>query len=73
MHENAIVAREQFMRRLMEWGGVADRFDLGPQTSQAENAARQWCKRKGWVTFEDGYWRITDAGCAAFDWERPKC
>lgn len=65
-------ARERFMKELMSWGGVADRHNLGPQTSQSENSARQYCKRKGWVTYEGGYWRITDAGCAAFDWRRPK-
>lgn len=65
--------RDKFMLELMRWGGAADRFNLGPQTSQAENAARQYCKRKGWVTFENGYWHITDAGCAAFDWKRPRC
>jgi hypothetical protein len=65
--------RWTFMQALMHWGGVADRNNLGPQTSQEENAARQFCKRRGWVVFEGGYWRITDAGCAAFGWERPKC
>lgn len=64
--------RNNFMKELMRWGGVADRFNLGPQTSQAENAARQYCKRKGWVTFEGDYWRITDAGCTAFNWTRPR-
>lgn len=71
-HEREI-ERRKFMRKLMDWGGVADRFNLGPQISQAENAARQYCKRKGWVIFEGGYWRITDAGCAAFNWTRPRC
>jgi hypothetical protein len=64
--------RATFMRRLMEWGGVADPSNLGPQTSQAANAARQFCKRHGWVTFEGGYWRITDLGCAVFNWQRPR-
>lgn len=63
---------DKFMRKLMKWGGMADRFNLGPQTSQVENSARQYCKRKGWVKFEHGYWCITDAGCAAFDWQRPQ-
>jgi hypothetical protein len=61
----------KFMLKLMEWGGVADRWNLGPQTSQQQNSARQYCKRHGWVVFEGGYWRIMDAGCAAFKWERP--
>lgn len=61
----------KFLRRLMQWHGVASPQDLGPQTSQAENSARQTCKRRGWVTFErrDGYWRITDAGRALLSGE----
>jgi hypothetical protein len=64
--------RNTFMHRLKEWGGAADRWNLGPQTSQAENAARQYCKRKGWVIFEGGYWRITQAGWEAFGWTPPR-
>lgn len=61
----------KFMQNLMKWGGVADRWNLGPQTSQKENSARQFCKRQGWVTFEGSYWRITAAGRIAFKWEPP--
>ncbi len=50
-----------FLRALMNWQGVASPQDLGPQTTQGQNSARQTCKNRGWVTF-DGYWRITDAG-----------
>jgi hypothetical protein len=64
-------ARSEFMVKLKDWGGVADRFNLGPQTSQEENSARQYCKRKGWVSFEGGYWRITPAGWAYFGWQPP--
>lgn len=53
---------EQFMRRLAMWQGVASPQDLGPQTSQKENSARQTAKRRGWVTFDKYYWRMTDAG-----------
>jgi hypothetical protein len=66
------IARTKFMHELMGWGGVADRMNLGPQTAQVENSARQYCKRKGWVIFEGGYWRITDAGCEAWNWQRPQ-
>lgn len=72
MADNAEAARAKFMRILMRWGGVAGRHNLAPQITQIENAARQFCKRKGWVIFESGYWRITDAGCAEFDWRRPR-
>jgi hypothetical protein len=41
---------------------VATPQNLGPQTSQDENRARQKCKRKGLVTYEGGYWRTTDLG-----------
>lgn len=54
-----------FLRELWRWGGVASSRDLGPQTSQRENSARQTCKRRGWVTYEGGYWRLTDFGFRA--------
>lgn len=57
-----------FLRELMRWGGIASATNLGPQTRQAENSARQTCKRRGYVTYDggsNGYWRITDAGRAA--------
>ena len=57
--------RERFLRELMRWDGVAATRELGPQTSQQQNSARQWCKKKGLVTFEDGYWRLTEIGRAA--------
>lgn len=62
----------RFLRKLADWDGCADRWNLGPQTSQAENSARQYCKRHGWATFEGGYWRLTDAGCAQINWTRPE-
>lgn len=54
-----------FLRELLRWKGAATARELGPQTSQEENSARQRCKRRGWVTFDRHYWRITDAGRAA--------
>lgn len=52
----------RFMRELAKWQHVASPQDLGPQMHQAQNKARQKCKRKGLVTFEGGYWRTTDLG-----------
>lgn len=52
----------RFLRALARWQHVASSQDIGPQTSQDENRARQKCKRKGLVTFEGGYWRTTDLG-----------
>lgn len=51
-----------FMANLKRWGGTATSQELGPQTCQADNSARQTCKRRGWVTFDKYYWRLTDAG-----------
>lgn len=52
----------KFMRALASRQGVASPQDLGPQTRQEENSARQRCKRRGLVTYKDGYWRLTDVG-----------
>lgn len=57
-------AQAKFLRELLRWEGVASPQNLGPQISQQENSARQTCKRRGWVTFSGGYWRITDAARA---------
>jgi hypothetical protein len=54
-----------FLANLNDWTGAATADELGPQISQKENSARQSCKRKGWVTFERPYWRITAAGLTA--------
>jgi hypothetical protein len=55
--------QRRFLRELVKWGGVATPREIGPQTSQEQNSARQTCKRRQWVTFErGGYWRITEAG-----------
>lgn len=51
-----------FLRILRTWQGIASPQNLGPQTSQDENRARQRCKRNGLVTFEGGYWRLTEIG-----------
>jgi hypothetical protein len=58
-------AQLAFMRELAKWQHIASPRDLGPQTSQEENSARQFCKRQGWVTFDGHYWRTTDKGRAA--------
>ena len=58
-------AQRKFLEKLARWAGVASPQDIGPQTSQLQNSARQTCKRRGHVTFENGYWRLTDKGRAA--------
>lgn len=52
----------KFLRALARWQGVATPQEIGPQTSQDENRVRQKCKRRGWATYGDGYWRLTHAG-----------
>lgn len=54
-----------FLRDLIRWKGAATTRELGPQTSQKDNAARQFCKRRGYVTYDGHYWRITDEGRTA--------
>jgi hypothetical protein len=51
-----------FLMNLKRWGGVATSQELGPQVCQEDNSARQTCKRRGWVTFDRYYWRLTDEG-----------
>ena len=48
--------------RCYPWMRVASPQNLGPQTSQQENSAWQWCKRRKLVIYEGGYWRLTDVG-----------
>lgn len=54
-----------FLRRLVEWDGVCAPNDLRILATRKQDRARQWAKRRGLVIFEDGYWKITDAGNAA--------
>jgi hypothetical protein len=51
-----------FMENLRRWQGAATSQELGPQISQADNSARQACKRRGWVTYDKHYWRLTYEG-----------
>lgn len=51
-----------FLRELAKWQHIASPQNLGPQTSQDENRARQKCKRRGLVEYSGGYWRTTDLG-----------
>lgn len=59
------LSHRKFLREILKWSGAATPQELGPQTSQEENSCRQTCKRRGWVTYEGGYWRITESGRAA--------
>jgi hypothetical protein len=52
----------RFLANLKGWDGCATSEELGPQTSQQDNSARQTCKRRGWVTFDKYYWRLTQDG-----------
>jgi len=59
------LAQRKFLRAILKWDGAATPQEIGPQVSQQENSTRQTCKRRGWVTFDRYYWRITPAGRAA--------
>lgn len=56
-----------FLANVNRLGGTATPQQLGPQISQDDNAARQTCKRRGWVTFDRRHWRLTDAGRRAIE------
>ena len=62
MGERLTEAQRRFMVRLERLGGFASLTELGPQMTQEENSARQRCRRRGWVIFSAGYWRMTPAG-----------
>jgi hypothetical protein len=58
----------KFLCDLVQCGGVASPRNIGPQMSQAQNSARQRCKRNGLVIFEKGYWLLTNKGREAFNY-----
>jgi hypothetical protein len=66
------LAQRKFLRAILQWDGAATPQEIGPQVSQEENSTRQTCKRRGWVTFDRHYWRITDAGRAALSISAPE-
>jgi hypothetical protein len=53
---------EKFLLELLRWNGIASSRDIGPVIDRAEDRARQRAKRRGLVTYEGGYWRLTDKG-----------
>lgn len=55
----------RFFQAISDYSGAATPQEC-PLSSRAQDRARQQAKRLGWVTFEGGYWRLTDAGKAAF-------
>ena len=62
------LTEKKFLRRLMQnEGGACSRKELGPQTSQDENRARQLCRRRNWAFWDGYYWRLTAEGRAALD------
>lgn len=56
---------KQFLDTLLQYEGTATSREC-PLASRAQDRVRRKAKRLGWVTYEGGYWRITDAGRAAF-------
>lgn len=62
-------AQYKFLHELVRWTGAATSRELGPVIYRSEDAARQTCKRRGLVTYDGSYWRITPAGRAALEQE----
>ena len=54
----------RFLAAVVSYEGVATPQEC-PTATRPQDRARRLAKRKGWATYEDGYWRITDAGRAA--------
>jgi hypothetical protein len=60
-------AQCHFLRTLAQWGGIATSrqlgiFVLGIFVDREQDRARQKCRRQGLVTFEGGFWRVTEKG-----------
>lgn len=55
-----------FLFRLAEYDGACSREELPPADRDQANA-RQKLRRRGYVKFEGGYWRLTDQGRAAVE------
>jgi hypothetical protein len=53
----------EFLSVIKQWDGAVEKGVVSPWICSA--ADRQSCKRKGWVTFDGYYWRLTAAGRAA--------
>jgi hypothetical protein len=50
-----------FLGRLISCEGRCSRDQL-PPADRPQDRARQKCKRLGWATYSDSYWRITGSG-----------
>jgi hypothetical protein len=55
-------AQCHFLRTLAQWGGIATSRQLGIFVDREQDRARQKCRRQGLVTFEGGFWRVTEKG-----------
>lgn len=53
-----------FFNAIKAYGGAASPQEC-PTATRAQDRVRRIAKKRGWVTFEGGYWRMTDAGAAA--------
>lgn len=58
--------QRHFLQSVISNGGAATAREL-PSATQAQNAARQRCRRNNLAYFEGGYWRITPLGRQAFN------
>lgn len=64
--EEISAAEIEFLRRLRVWQGVATHENLGVAGNKNETRICTRCKHKGFVTYDGGYWRITDLGNATY-------
>jgi hypothetical protein len=55
-------AQCRFLRTLAQWGGIATSRQLVIFVDREQDRARQKCRRQGLVTFEGGFWRVTEKG-----------
>ena len=60
-----------FLRRLARHDGVCSREQLRP-ADREEDKARQQCRRRGYVQYSGGYWRLTEAGKSALARLKPE-
>lgn len=56
-----------FLKLILDHGGTLKRGAAYLPTSNEANKARQFCRKKGWATFDKSIWQITDLGREAVE------
>lgn len=73
VRDDDVVPLRAFLHAInFDWEGVASPDELRrsirdrtPIADRTQDRVRRLAKRNGWVTYQGGYWRISDAGRAA--------